>query len=471
MFKKLILLIVLLFYVNCAEAVIDVVYPSNNTAVNSPSVFLVGNTDKGSAFYINGNAVKLWEDNFFVQVVPLTFGTNQIKLKSVHDGITEEKVYSVKRNKISNSSTVKASTPETLQTFLAYSKTINDNSTIRENSSSRSKRIAELSSGVDLYLNAKKGDYYRIAENGSSSFWIHKSNIIEPVLTELKPASIIYDIRHDSDKDFDYIRFCMSFPVMYTTKQVENSVELTLYGAKPEKGGNGENQNFIYTVSPAGTLLGYECYYEDNVLVFKIAKQPKINPEKSSLKGIKIFIDPGHGGEEKGSVGPTRTAEKDINLSISKFLAEELAQSGAVVYMSRTSDKKVGLYERVKMAKKHNALISVSIHSNALPISADPYKTHGCEVHYYNQNAKTLADIIQSGLVNDLNLKDNGVRHTSLALNRSTNPVSVLVEVAYMIYPEEYILLKNPEFRKKAAKSIKKSIEKYIIMLNNADEK
>ncbi len=466
MIKKLILFITLFLCADFAEAVIDVVYPSDNAVVNAPSVFLIGNTDKGSAFFINGNPVKLWEDNFFVHVVPLNLGSNQIKLKSVHAGISEEKIRTVKRIKPAVSSGGKTSSPASLQTFLAYTKTINDNSTLRENSSSRSKRLGEISSGVNLYLNAKRGDYYRIAENGDSAFWIHKSNIVEPVMTEFKTLSEIREIRHDSDEKYDYIRFCLSSPVMYTAKQTANTVELTLYGIKNEQGENPENQNHKYTVSPSGMILGYECYYEDNVLVFKIAKRPVISEGKPILKGVAVFVDPGHGGEEKGSVGPTRVAEKDINLAISKYLAEELAQSGAVVYMSRTSDKKVGLYDRVKMAKKHKTLISVSIHCNALPNGANPYEHHGCEVHYYNMNAKPLAEIIQNGLVNDLNLKNNGVRCSSFALNRSTNPVSVLIEVAYMINPEEYILLKNPEFEKKAAKSIKNSIEKYILMLN-----
>ena len=55
----------------------------------------------------------------------------------------------------------------------------------------------------------------------------------------------------------------------------------------------------------------------------------------------------------------------------------------------------------------------------------------------------------------NLNLKDGGIHKSSFALNRSTNPVSVLVEVAYMINPEEYILLQQPEFQKKQLNQLK----------------
>ena len=66
-----------------------------------------------------------------------------------------------------------------------------------------------------------------------------------------------------------------------------------------------------------------------------------------------------------------------------------------------------------------------------------------------------------------MNIKDNGNRKSSFALNRSTNPVSILVEVAYMLNPEEYILLRNETFRENVAKSIKKSLEEYILYLKN----
>ena len=102
-----------------------------------------------------------------------------------------------------------------------------------------------------------------------------------------------------------------------------------------------------------------------------------------------------------------------------------------------------------------------------MPYTKDPYKEHGTEAHYYNENAKLLGEIIKFNLANDLNIKDNGNRKSSFALNRETNPVSVLIEVAYMINPEEYMMLKNEAFRKNVAKSIKKSLEEYILYLKN----
>ena len=68
------------------------------------------------------------------------------------------------------------------------------------------------------------------------------------------------------------------------------------------------------------------------------------------------------------------------------------------------------------------------------------------------------------------NIKNNGIHRSSFAVVRQTNPISVLIEVAYLINPEEYHLLKNENFRYRVAHSIKKSLEEYICKINCQNE-
>ena len=449
-----------------AFAVIDIVYPAGGKelTINAKSTFFIGNTNKGSTLFINGNQVKLWEDNFFVQVVPLEYGRNTVNIVSNHDGTSEAVTYYINRKKPAAVSSYHPAAYTAVQPY-TYAKTIKSNATVREKPTTASGRIVDLPANVVLYIKGKQGDYYQIDAQGQTQFWIHKNNISKPSYVETKNEPQILHQKTFSDGYYDYAKFELTYPVLYTTKQNGNNVDLTMYGVKSQKSDGTINPNTTYTFSMGNNVLGYDCIYEGNYLVIKMSRPPKVINESLPLEGVSIFIDPGHGGKEKGSVGPTRVAEKDINLAISKYLINELTQAGATVTTSRTTDIQVPLYERVKMGKNNNAFISISIHSNALPNGKDPYISHGTEVHYYNDNAKLLAETIKNGLVNDLNLKDNGIHRSSFALDRSTNPISVLVEVAYMIYPEEYIRLKNPEFQKNVAKSIKKSIETYINML------
>ncbi len=460
-------ILTILFFIlgfNIAFAHIDVVQPSKNQiTINSDSIYFIGNTTENAKFSINSEPVKLWNNNFFVQVVPLQYGKNKIKLKSVKNGKTEEKTYIVTRSKPSSGHYTEPKYTARKENEVLYTKTIKPDATVRTNPSTHSQRLVDLPENVVLYLSGKKGDYYKIEESGNNEFWIHKSNIEEPVSLSKRIIPKLSNQKHYSDNLYDYHQFYISYPVLYTLKQEgSNKIKLILYGIKTNDISGQNIPNFEYSLEFEEPVLGYDCYYDENKFILRKTKSPENIDTNKPLKGIKIFVDAGHGGNEKGALGPTRVEEKNINLAISNYLIEYLKQSGAEVLYSRNTDKQVGLKDRVNMAKNNDALISVSIHNNSLALGSDPYIKHGTEVHYYNENAKLLAEIIKNNLVNDLGLKDNGIHKSSFALTRSTNPISVLVEVAYIIHPEEYLKLQQKSFQKDAAHSIKKSIEQYI---------
>lgn len=463
----LITILIIIFNLLPVFAKIDIVYPSaKNVTVSAKETYFSGNVDKGSTLTINSVPVKLWENHFFVHIVPLEYGNNIIKIEQNINGQKESLSYNITRP----NPTIKTNIPYTTLKYekntegILYSKTIKDKATVREKPSSSGKRAVDLPINTVLYLDGKLGNYYKIAETGESEFWIHSSNIEEPVNVNKRIYARIKKHKIFEDDLYIYHKFYTSHPVLYTFKQSEKNLKLSLYGADEK---NTDTKNFYYNFEFSSQILGYEGYYDENTFIVKIAKNPIIENPNMPLKGINIFIDAGHGGSEKGTISPERIYEKDINLDIANNLIKLLQADGANVSFSRTDDTQVKLYDRVDNAKKNNALISVSIHCNSLPNGKNPYIEHGTEVHYYNENAKLLSTIIKNNLVNDLNLKDNGIKISSLALNRSTNPVSVLVEVAYFLNPEEYLLLRTETFRKNVAKSIENSIKQYILCIKN----
>lgn len=79
-----------------------------------------------------------------------------------------------------------------------------------------------------------------------------------------------------------------------------------------------------------------------------------------------VVLDPGHGGEDPGAIGPAGTYEKTVVLAIAqkaKFLLEQ--DKRFVVFMTRDEDVFVPLGERVKKARSVNADVFVSIHADA----------------------------------------------------------------------------------------------------------
>ncbi|MCK5392847.1 MAG: N-acetylmuramoyl-L-alanine amidase [Candidatus Omnitrophica bacterium] len=80
-----------------------------------------------------------------------------------------------------------------------------------------------------------------------------------------------------------------------------------------------------------------------------------------------IVIDPGHGGKDPGAISPNGLQEKIVNLSISKYLKEELEKRGFNVQLTRSTDKFISLKQRVDFAKNCDADFFISIHANANP--------------------------------------------------------------------------------------------------------
>lgn len=88
-----------------------------------------------------------------------------------------------------------------------------------------------------------------------------------------------------------------------------------------------------------------------------------------SFRGLRIAIDPGHGGADSGAVGisadGTAVLEKDCNLGVARYLSSLLERAGAAVLLTRSSDLAVSLASRAGSTKDFGADLVISIHHNS----------------------------------------------------------------------------------------------------------
>ena len=85
-----------------------------------------------------------------------------------------------------------------------------------------------------------------------------------------------------------------------------------------------------------------------------------------SLRDVVVVIDAGHGGKDPGAIGPRRNVEKNVVLGIALKLKQRIdREPGMRAVMTRQGDYYIGLRERLKMARKYNADMFVSIHADA----------------------------------------------------------------------------------------------------------
>lgn len=473
-------LVFLIFFGNILTSyALEIIYPkSQEVTINAPSTFFIGNIKPKHTLYINNIKPQIYRKNIFVQVVPLNFGKNTFVLKSKPNkkGKEETSTYTIIREipRQTMRPGYYYKRYQDNERFIVFVK--NDYTPLREADSTESKRISNLDSGTILLIDAEKDDFYRVVINDTLKYWIKKADVekIEKSLPYINNnISYIYAY-HD---DFaHYIEFQSDLPVAYKISETKKGLEFNIYNSfrpnlnKMNKFLTPSYKNKILTIPIAAKKLwGYDCYHKGSNIVLKIAKKPHINI-KHILHGINITLDAGHGGEESGAIGPSGVREADLVLDITKRLEKILRKEGAKVTLTRNSDKYLDLYERVNIAKANNAQFLFSIHANALPDGQDPYKRNGSSVYYYNPQAKPLADYIKNQLIKDLETQDDGTNYASFVLTRPSYPMSVLIEVAYMINPDDYLNLLDPNYRQQAAESIAIGLKSYL-MANYLDKR
>ena len=126
-------------------------------------------------------------------------------------------------------------------------------------------------------------------------------------------------------------------------------------------------------IQPRSFLLRPNEQYGDRLVVdLVMPEQSRVEqaPPRETLpkeqRRIIIAIDPGHGGEDPGAIGPGGTLEKHVVWGISQQLAEIINQDPAFeAVMTRTGDYYVGLRQRVELARKARADLFLSIHADA----------------------------------------------------------------------------------------------------------
>ncbi len=461
--KRILFLVFIFFMLGAKAFTLEIVYPKKSPCIiNAPSTFFIGSTNPQNSVKINDEQVKLHKSGSFVHVVPLQEGINNFKITSINlEGIIEEKTFVVEKPKPVPNIVQKIELIQypAMNNFF----TKDDNTPLRLTPfDSGINRMAHLQKETPLIINGEKGGFWRVFLNSKTTGWILKSDIEQKTDNNIFATPVnIKKLEIKENKEFCLYEFEIEGKTPFVLKEEDKNLNLKLFNVK------SEDKNLCiedYTLNfdiPFKKLFGYDAYFEGNKFILKVRKPPEKNCDMP-LKDLTIAVDAGHGGAEYGAIGPKGDREKNINLEIAKEVNQELTSLGAKVIMIRKDDSAVSLKDRVRMAKDKNCAILISIHANALPDGADPIKSRGTSVYYYHNQAKPLAENILNSITAKSGTQNDRVRQGSLALVRPTSSVSVLIEVAYMINPDDCELLLDKEFQKNCAKAITDGIVEFI---------
>jgi len=291
---------------------------------------------------------------------------------------------------------------------------------------------------------------------------------------------------------------------MSLTELGKDKVKLTLYQKKPL------NAN-VFTLKPYQDKHHRLVIDLVDILQEKKEQEERQRENESRPKGTKIVvIDPGHGGEDPGAIGPRKTMEKDIVLKVGEKLVHFLNQNKEIkAFLTRKGDYFIELKDRIKIAREYRADLFVSLHTDG---SFNP-QARGSSVYCLSlsgatdQAAKILADkenmsnllggasarhasiaedpdrdeilldLMQNysmkesfrfaeSLLEDIKavnpLKYLSYRQANFIVLKAPDIPSVLLEIAYITNKEDERLLKQKGFQERVAQTVASSIKKYF---------
>src|SRR5688500_13732304 len=103
------------------------------------------------------------------------------------------------------------------------------------------------------------------------------------------------------------------------------------------------------------------------VLALALPGQAPVEVPATPPPSITVVIDPGHGGDDLGAVGPSGLEEKLVTLNVAQRVRALGGERGVRVLLTREDDRQVSLLQRAAFANGAGAAVFISLHANAGP--------------------------------------------------------------------------------------------------------
>ncbi|MBM6920060.1 N-acetylmuramoyl-L-alanine amidase [Phocea massiliensis] len=210
----------------------------------------------------------------------------------------------------------------------------------------------------------------------------------------------------------------------------------------------------ILTMRKTGKYYGCYAEYSSNTLVLRFN-----HGATSNLSGVKICIDPGHGGWDPGTTAGKDVDEKEVALLQAQAIADELRARGATVVMTRTSDTYLSLEQRAQYGDTSNCDLFISVHYNSAGNDSGPY---GVQTYYNTPFSQPLAKAVQAEVQGVMpSSKWNKYAHYNFYVTRSKQRPGILIECGFLSNPSDEALAMSASHRQKFAKAVAQGVVNY----------
>ena len=449
------------------------------SVTSTPGYNIVGTSLPDRPLYLNGEVVtNRTIEGFFFVFVPLEPGANEFTFtQEGQDDVTRI----ITRNAPSGGG---GSAPEvtiTQVTTPRYATISTDEAWLHPSNT--------ITGGSDWML--ERGQQDRITAEASNNFvklscgmWVNQNNItirnennfIENMLQNgVYSRGTHYDILSwQTDSVFPAIHAAYDGDVLTLNFGMHTEVpplnlpadlSQTIFSSY-SSGINDGTPFYRFTIRDDVNFEGYFMEHNNNEVTISLKKRKTLAPGDRPLTGISIVLDPGHGGEHYGAIGPlgTAMAEKRMNLINAIKLAERLRGLGATVHLTLETDKTVSLQERVNFSKLHRPDMFLSLHINSVEETTNAENIHGFTVWYRNPGSINAAQAVLD-VMHDIIPHTNrhrSLNHANFFVCRPAWTPSILLEAGFIINIDDFVWLIDPLNQNKMADATVQAILEYF---------
>lgn len=327
-------------------------------------------------------------------------------------------------------------------------------------------RLTPLPQGTQATVSGRSGTWLRLDYGG----WLLESEVSRLPRAGLPHNSIRSISASCRVSGWTEVRFPLALPVPVSVRQEAEQFWLTLH--------NTVAQTDTIRLEVEGLLdsltwqqltplqvqyclrlrsrrqWGYRLRYEGSTLILGL-RHPSQVPY--------ILLDPGHGGPDApGARGPDGSPEKDFTLALAQQVRDRLVTAGLQTSLTRDADMSLSLQARTELIEQLEPTLCLSLHYNALPDEGDAETTQGLSAFWYHPQSLDLARFVLRFLCQRLGRESHGLYWGNLALTRPSLCPAVLLELGFLIHPEEFEWISDSQAQAELAEALAEAVLRWL---------
>lgn len=329
--------------------------------------------------------------------------------------------------------------------------------------------------GTTATLSGRLNDQIRLALSRTASAWVNAVDVLPLPPGTPPPGGRVGSVRLQPGTKSVTLRVPLPARLPYRVEEDDRSLTLRLYGGASDinwmqYGGTDSlvtrmryrqetTDEVTITLELSRRVWGYRTRFDGRDLLLEVRRPPEID-SRQPLRGRTIVLDPGH--PPQGATGPTGLREPAATLAVANRAKTLLERAGATVLLTRSDSTPLDLFPRTAFAEQRDADVLVSIHANALPDGVNPFVNNGTSVYYFQPRSADLARALNRALVRQLGLRDLGMGRGDYALVRPTWQPAALTEGAFIMMPEQEMLLGSEAGQLRYAQGVVDGITEFL---------